>query len=519
MVHSDTEFFHQASMKICGSLDSDLMLTQCRRFLKAYLPVDSIVMGFYDHEKRELHRVSRAEPQDDEDMLSDLIYVPEKVAGFFKEKQESLNAVSISNAPADNPAVYEWSRSIGMPEGSFMSMDLSLDNVHIGFITLFSRGFDRYTCEHGRLLFLLHAPFSVALNNVLQHRELANLKDRLRDDNRYLNRQLQRRAGDEIIGGDSGLKKVMKLVDKVASLSSQVLLLGETGVGKEVIANAIHRLSPRSDRPFIKVNCGAIPENLIDSELFGHEKGAFTGAGGRKRGRFERAHTGTLFLDEIGELPLQAQVRLLRVLQNREIERVGGQESISVDIRIIAATHRNLEKMVAEGTFREDLWFRLNVLPITIPPLRERIGDIPDLASYFIRKKAREMNFDHIPAPGPGLIDALRQNPWKGNIREFENTIERAMIRHMGEPQDRPLRLGAPLGDNVEAVIEPGSGETGPFPSLDQATATHIRKAMALTKGRIQGKEGAAAILGIHPSTLRCRMKKLGIPFGRSEKY
>ena len=228
---------------------------------------------------------------------------------------------------------------------------------------LIADGLNQYTDEHARLLRLLHEPFAIAMSNALKHQEVIRFKDMLADDNRYLFDELRSVSGDEIIGSDFGLKAVMEMVQQVAPLDSPVLLLGETGTGKEVIANAIHYSSPRKDGPFIKVNCGAIPETLLDSELFGHEKGAFTGAISQRRGRFERADKGTIFLDEIGELPSQAQVRLLHVLQKKEIERVGGTSSIPVDIRIISATHRNLEEMIASGRFREDLWFRLNVFP------------------------------------------------------------------------------------------------------------------------------------------------------------
>ena len=219
------------------------------------------------------------------------------------------------------------------------------------------------------------------------------------------------------------------------------MLLGETGVGKEVVANELHKLSLRKDGPFIKVNCGAIPDTLIDSELFGHEKGAFTGAVSRKRGRFERADTGTIFLDEIGELPLPVQARLLRVLQNHEIERVGGERSISLDIRIIAATHRNLSEMVADGRFREDLWFRLNVFPVEIPPLRERTEDIPALVRHFVRIKAKALKIKKIPAFAHGAIDRLMAYDWPGNIRELENAVERDLIENQGHAGGGLLRF------------------------------------------------------------------------------
>ena len=248
---------------------------------------------------------------------------------------------------------------------------------------------------------LLNEPFAIAFSNTLKHQEVLRLKDLLADDNRYLHRELLHLSGEEIVGADFGLKRVIEMVRQVAPLNSPVLLLGETGVGKDVIANAIHYSSPRKDGPLVKVNCGAIPETLLDSELFGHEKGAFTGAISQKRGRFERANQGTIFLDEIGELPSPAQVRMLRVLQYKEIERVGGTNPIPVDIRLIAATNRNLEEMVKTKQFREDLWFRLNVFPIHIPPLRERKEDIPALVRHFVKRKSRELKLAYTSSPCP----------------------------------------------------------------------------------------------------------------------
>ena len=298
----------------------------------------------------------------------------------------------------------------------------------------------------------------------------------------------------------------MYKVRQVASLDSPVLLLGETGTGKDVIANAIHYSSSRSEGPFVSVNCGAIPDTLIDSELFGHEKGAFTGALAQKRGRFERAHTGTIFLDEIGDLPLQAQVRLLKVLQSKEIERVGGIRTISLDIRIIAATNHNLAEMVKQGTFREDLWFRLNVFPIRIPPLRERQADIPALIQHFINHKARELKLAGIPELAPGAIDPLTRYHWPGNVRELENVIERAIILNpIGPLTFEHLYPGQPT--NIPATVGPGKELT----SLDEVISRHIHQTLSRTNGRISGANGAAAVLKVNPSTLRNRMKKLGI--------
>jgi hydrogenase-4 transcriptional activator len=392
-------------------------------------------------------------------------------------------------------------------------MALKLEGNRIGDLGLMADGLNQYTDEHARLLLLLHEPFAIAMSNALKHQEVIRFKDMLADDNRYLFDELRSVLGEEIIGSDFGLKSVMEMVQQIAPLDSPVLLLGETGTGKEVIANAIHYSSPRKDGPFIKVNCGAIPETLIDSELFGHEKGAFTGAISQRRGRFERADKGTIFLDEIGELPPQAQVRLLHVLQRKEIERVGGTSSIPVDTRIISATNRNLEKMIASGRFREDLWFRLNVFPIMIPPLRQRREDIPALAHCFIERKSLVLKLAERPVLAPGAIDRLIAYDWPGNVRELENMIERALIQRRGGVLSFEALLPSAVAGGREGVEDIGRNRA--LPSLDEMAARHIRRALKMASGKINGPGGAAQILGLHPNTLRKRMNKLGIPFGR----
>jgi transcriptional regulator with GAF, ATPase, and Fis domain len=261
------------------------------------------------------------------------------------------------------------------------------------------------------------------------------------------------------------------------------------------------------------VNCGAIPDTLIDSELFGHEKGAFTGALSQKRGRFERADKGTILLDEIGELPPQAQVRLLRVLQDKEIERVGGTKTIPLDIRIIAATNRNLEEMVKANQFREDLWFRINVFPIWIPPLRERKSDIPALLQHFISLKTKELKLPAIPTLAPGAIDRLMQYDWPGNVRELANVVEHAMILNPSSPLDFN-HLNLPQQQKTSKLAE----QTSESDNLDEVMVQHFQRVLVKTKGKIYGKGGAAETLGINPSTLRNRMNKLGIKYGRKAK-
>jgi transcriptional regulator with PAS, ATPase and Fis domain len=304
----------------------------------------------------------------------------------------------------------------------------------------------------------------------------------------------------------------MLLVNQVARRKNTVLLSGETGVGKEVIANAIHHSSTRCNGPFIKVNCGAIPQALIDSELFGHEKGAFTGAVSQKRGLFERAHMGTIFLDEIGELPLQAQIRLLRVLQTHVIERVGGTTSIPLDIRIIAATHQDLGNMVKEGRFREDLFFRINVFPIRIPPLRQRKEDIPAFIQHFLELKAKEFGIK--PQSIISYIDtaSLLDYDWPGNVRELGNVVERAMIQQRSGPILSSARTS--YSGKVAMPVESNNPAKN-NQSMDKIVSQHIRNVLKITNGKINGPYGASALLRVPPSTLRNKMNKLGILYGR----
>jgi transcriptional regulator with GAF, ATPase, and Fis domain len=389
-----------------------------------------------------------------------------------------------------------------------------IDGKYLGALTLMVEGKSKYTNNHAHLLSLLREPASIALSNSLRYIKVLKLKDLLADDNRYLHQELNRQCGEEIVGIEFGLKNVMDLARQVAPLNSPVILYGETGTGKEVIARAIHNLSPRRDGPFIKVNCGAIPENLIDSELFGHEKGAFTGAFSQKRGRFERANSGTIFLDEIGELSLEAQVRLLRVLQENEIERVGGTQPIKVNIRVLAATHRDLHKMTMDGKFREDLYFRLQVFPIIIPPLSGRKDDIPALVQHFILKKSQEMGLDKIPALAEDALIHLESYHWPGNVRELENAVERAIILCKGNPITFDFIPACKKSIELSRL----NSDTDDSYSLDKAIRDQIKMALKQTGGVISGDHGAAKILGIHPSTLRAKLRKLDIPFGRKSK-
>src|SRR5215213_689353 len=333
----------------------------------------------------------------------------------------------------------------------------------------------------------------------IAHEELHQLKNQLEAENIYLQQELQRdEKFGEIVGQSDAIKYVLFKITQVAPTHSTVLIAGETGTGKELVARAIHGASSRKDRPLIKVNCAALSPTLIESELFGHEKGAFTGAIGRKQGRFELANGGTIFLDEIGELPLELQVKLLRVIQESEFERLGGNRTIKVDVRIIAATNRNLKLEMEQGTFREDLWYRLSVYPITMPPLRQRKDDIPLLVEHFVATYARKAG-KTISSVSPRAMQNLQEHSWPGNIRELANVIERAVIHTQGSVLH--------VVDQFESV----EGESMPTQTLEEVEREYILRTLESTGWRVEGKHGAANILGLNPSTLRTRMLKLGI--------
>jgi hydrogenase-4 transcriptional activator len=390
-----------------------------------------------------------------------------------------------------------------------------------GVLVLVAAPGRQFNARHVTLTEMLLEPFSVALANDQQLRELATLREAAEAERRSLLTRLGRKElADTIVGVDSGLRGVMERVELVARSDAPVLIFGETGAGKELLARAIHTRSPRAAGPIHRVNCGAIPPELIDSELFGHERGAFTGAVETRKGWFERADGGTLFLDEIGELPAAAQVRLLRILQDGWLERVGGQQPIHVDLRIVAATHRDLAAMVAEGRFREDLWYRVAVFPIFLPPLRERGEDIPALAAHFAERAATRFGLPLL-MPSPGDVELLQTYSWPGNIRELATVIDRAAILGNGTRLEIARALGV-AADRFTAP--PGSDKAsklgrlaapGEIVPLDVAIREHVEGALALTKGRIEGPYGAARLLKINPHTLRARMRKLGIDWRR----
>lgn len=506
-------FFHEATLRICGSLEIEVVAENCLKYLENYIPLDGISIHYYDDKNRAIIVLATAS-KIPLNLTCNVVPICQEGDQQFRNTRD---AVVIYNNPEDGPVPLAVWRGLGCLDKSSLVLFASFKGKRLGQVDFFCRGRNKYTREHARIIEQLYAPFSVAMANSLQYQEIVNIKGLLADDNRFLRQELKQFTLPEIIGAKGGLKNVMESVEQVAPLRTPVLLLGETGVGKEIIANAIHNLSQRKDGPFVKVNCGAIPEGLVDSELFGHEKGAFTGALSRKLGRFERAHHGTIFLDEVGDLPAHAQVRLLRVLQEKEIERVGGTSPVKVDVRVIAATNRNLMAMVKDGDFRKDLWFRLNVFPIVIPPLRKRKTDIPDLVHHFITKKSREMNISTKPVLAQDAMERLVAFDWPGNVRELENIVERALIRMRTSGSGKTVMFEDFVGDESilaeKEFISESGGAVGP---LDDAIRSYILMALKKADGKVQGTQGAAALLGIKPNTLRHRMRKLGIPFGRN---
>jgi len=454
--------------------------------------------------------------------------------GFFKEEQiitptddsppkRALRTLK----PVSGPVTSTRAAAEGLKTVCFIP--LVNHGRALGYMSLARLSEEMFTQDEIDFLSQAAGQIAIAVDNALAYEEILKLKDKLAQEKLYLEEEVRSEMGfEQIVGSSSALKQVLQLVQTVALSDSTVLLLGETGTGKELIARAIHDRSRRKQRTFVKLNCAAIPSGLLESELFGHEKGAFTGAISQKIGRMELADHGTLFLDEVGDIPIEIQPKLLRALQEREFERLGSTQTRKVDVRLIAATNRNLEQMVADREFRSDLFYRLNVFPIRIPPLRERREDIPLLVSYFVQKFANRMQkkIDSIPV---AVMKSLTAWEWPGNIRELENFTERAVILTRGKSLEAPLAelrkpsiekkaATAPLSaqDDIARIIkETLSALSGKKDVVDdeftRKQREEIVRALTESKGRVGGADGAAARMGINRTTLIARIKKLGI--------
>jgi formate hydrogenlyase transcriptional activator len=384
---------------------------------------------------------------------------------------------------------------------SLALLPLATSNGPLGVIALGSRIPGHFRTADLDLLGQISTQISLTIDNALVYGKLNATKDKLEDERLYLESEIRAEYNfEDIVGKSLALRQVLKQIGIVSPTDSTVLLHGETGTGKELVARAIHSLSARKTRTFVRLNCAAIPSGLVESELFGHEKGAFTGALMQKRGRFEIADRGTLFLDEIGDISLELQPKLLRALQEREFERLGSSKTIHVDVRLIAATHRDLQSMIRNNQFREDLFYRLNVFPIEIPPLRERREDIPLLVHYFVSQLSRQMrrNIQSIPKTA---MEALMHAPWPGNVRELANFIERAVILSPGE------ELKIPLNE----LKTSSTRSSVPVLTFEQSEREAIIDALKASSGRVSGRGGAAERLGLKRTTLQNKMRKLGI--------
>ena len=510
-------FFREVALRIHSSLDIDEAVKAAFEYMRNFIPMDSMGLyycGVYP-EPGQIFGVAnygRDEvfPDVGKNPLDPVAWIPRNVFERLvaEERKIKTGGVAIDNFGNVPPEIQAH-----FPElHKFSTMSLELDTKGPGqsILMVMKEGLGVYGNEHVGLFEAIKEPFAIAMTNARAYLELLRLKNQLADENKEMQTELSEMGPDRVVGAEFGLKQVMGMVKTVAPTASPVLLLGETGTGKEVVARNVHNLSPRRDKPFIRVQCGAMPDTLLDSELFGHEKGAFTGAVGTKRGRFERADGGTIFLDEIGELSSEAQVKLLRVLQEKEFERVGGTTTHKVDVRVIAATHRDLKSMVDSGKFREDLWFRLNVFPVILPPLRERKQDLPALVQYFADKKVRELNLLPFTGMDKESMDHLFEYDWPGNVRELQNVIERALIISNGGIVRIPI-IGTQAG---QPVFTDPNGDNS-FLTLDEVISQHIRNALDISRGRIEGECGAAELLGLNPSTLRGKLRKLKIPFGK----
>ncbi len=538
--------FRQAVISISSSLDLSRSLRRTYEFLSEHFPIDGIT----------LHRFLPQLPavqllflvtNNNFRYLDEVVTLPNVDGSRLRNHEARHEITLIPNVRLSEVAAAHQealSEHIPIIDRAYLVALLSTEEEVVGHLCLMGKSPNCFTSKHEEKLSWLIPPYSLAMMNMLRFRQTEKLKHRLDEQRRRLANEVDQLKGTGIVGAKHGLRKTMEVVDQLAGRDTPVLILGETGTGKELIADAVQRISSRSQAAYIKVNCGAIPDTLVDSELFGYRKGAFTGATSSRAGKFEQADGGTLFLDEIGELPPPAQVRLLRVLQDGAVQRLGGGQPIPVNVRIIAATNRQLDLMLQDGSFREDLYYRLNVFPIEIPPLRKRINDIPLLIHHFMSVITKRLDLPREPVLAKDTLDRLCEHSWPGNVRELENLVERGLILN---PKG-PVHLQFLLPQAYDTAIKSNKNQTDlettirryvneaivgmthsqlqadvssqqpDLSTLNEAIETHIRSALELCKGKVHGPGGAAELLDINPSTLRKRMDKLGISYGLRQR-
>jgi formate hydrogenlyase transcriptional activator len=494
----------QLSQALLANLDVRKLLSAIAASLSEVIPLDAATLGLYDEKTGNLMVQFLAVDDQNAQQVEVRLPLDGSPAGRAFRTREPVLLDQIPGSDLAQGAAHLT--GIGMKSGCWVP--LIHRDVAVGVLAVASRQERAFAQSELEMLVQVADQVAMAVSNAVVFRQIAELRDRLKQEKLYLEEEINlENRFEDIVGESGGLRQVLKQIETVAPTDATVLIQGETGTGKELLARAIHRLSGRSERTFVKVNCAAIPAGLLESELFGHEKGAFTGAIARKMGRVELAHEGTLFLDEVGELPLDLQPKLLRALQEREIERLGGNRAIPVNLRLIAATNRDLTQMVAEKQFRSDLYYRLKVFPIFSPPLRDRVGDIPVLVRHFVTSLSRRMGKNIATIPEQ-TMRALCRWPWPGNIRELENFLERSVILTRGS------ELYVPLAELETKVAEEEEELERTNPSLQAAERDHILRVLRETGGQIGGSDGAAVRLGLKRTTLNSKLKKLGIERG-----
>jgi len=496
---------------IITNLTPDALFSSAYEAIRRVLSFDRAAFLFYQPETKTLKLVSMHGSDESDFFRVGREYDLEetRISAWVLEHQE---AVTRGDLKQEQQSLGEKSL-VAERIQSYCVVPLVAMGNSLGTFALWSETRNRYTEADAELLREVANQVALAIANMKSYEEVASLKARLETENVYLQEEIRTEHNfEEIVGDSPPLLALLRRVDQVAPTDSTVLIYGETGTGKELIARAIHNRSNRKDRPLVKVNCSAISAGLVESELFGHVKGAFTGAFERRIGRFELANGGTIFLDEVGELPLDTQVKLLRVLQEREFEPVGSNRSVRVDVRIICATNRNLEESIKAGTFRSDLYYRLNVFPLEVPPLRERHSDIDQLARFFVSRYARNLG-KKLTGISPAATQKLLSYSWPGNIRELQNLIERALILSNGPILDLEGDLNHVSTPSVlsDPLPEVSNTDQSPLKTLQEVERAHILAVLDQTHGVIEGSNGAAKTLGMHPNTLRHRIEKLGI--------
>lgn len=508
------------SNSILSTLDLKELFSAIRPALFRVIPADFIGIALLNSEKKQI-QLKFLDYQGHQNIFQDTTLTPglESPLSIMLESMQHVcvDSVQSHSFPPEFNKVF-----IEENIGTVCCLPLISHGVLIGIFTVGSCSLTAFTSENIDFLKQITAQISIAIDNALAYRQISDLKNKLSEEKLYLEEEISSEHNfGEIIGNSGIIREVLKQVEIVSPTDSSVLVLGETGTGKELIARAIHRLSGRKERNFVKMNCAAVPEGLLESELFGHEKGAFTGAVSQRIGRFELAHQGTIFLDEVGDIPLELQTKLLRVLQEHEFERLGSTKTIKVDVRLITATNRDLSQMVTEKQFRSDLYYRLNVFPILVPPLRDRSEDIPLLIRHFTEKHSKRMNKQITNIPS-STMEALVHYSWPGNVRELENLLERAVILSPGTTLQVPLveliRIENPQEGYQNSLEETDSehkpsteSNVGNISTLEEAEREHILRALKASNWVIAGANGAASLLGMKRSTLRGKMQKLGI--------